>query len=81
MEQVSVTYFAILKEEAGKDKEDIPLETGDTGAAIYLRLAEKYGFPLSLRDIRVAVGDEFVSADKELKNGDCLAFIPPVAGG
>jgi molybdopterin converting factor small subunit len=78
---VSVKYFAVLRELASRDEEMIGLESGDTGSAIYLRLAERYGFPLSLHDVRLAIGDELVPMDQELMAGDSLVFIPPVAGG
>ena len=81
MSQVSVRYFAVLKEYAKVSEEKVNLESGDTGAALYLRLAEKYGFPLSLHDVRLAVSDSFVEMDRELVSGEDVVFIQPVAGG
>lgn len=78
---VKVKYFAILREMAGKREEEVVLENGDNGQALYYRLAEKYHFPLKLSDIRLAVNDTFVTTDTSLKAGDEIVFIPPVAGG
>ena len=78
---VNVKYFAMLRDRAGIDEENVSLESGDSAASIYLRLAEKYKFALSLKDLRFAINDEFGSSDTELKAGDSLVFIPPVAGG
>lgn len=78
---VKVKYFAVLRELAGKREENVSLETGDNGQALYYRLAEKYHFPLKLSDVRLAVNEVFVPTDTRLKAGDEVAFIPPVAGG
>ena len=78
---VNVKYFAMLRDCAGIDGETVSLERGDSAASIYLRLAEKYKFNLSLKDLRFAINDEFGPSDAELSPGDSLVFIPPVAGG
>ena len=66
---------------AGKAAESLEIVQGETAARVYLRLAEQYGFPLGLADIRVAVNDDFTTTDHPLSVGDRLVFIPPVAGG
>lgn len=78
---IKVKYFAVLREMAGKREEDVVLENGDNGQALYYRLAEKYHFPLKLSDVRLAVNEIFVATDTRLKPGDEVVFIPPVAGG
>lgn len=78
---IAVRYFAVLRDVSGKSSEEVNLEEGQSAGQIYRMLAEKYGFPLALSDIRVAVNDEFTSADQALKRGDTLVFIPPVSGG
>jgi molybdopterin converting factor subunit 1 len=81
MATIKVTYFAVLKDLAGKSQEDLDVEAGTSVAKIYSRLAERYGFPLALSDIRVAINDDFASLDHGIKAHDHLVFIPPVAGG
>lgn len=78
---IDVTYFAVLRDLVGKSEERLAIRHGETAAQIYLRLASKYGFPLALADVRVAVNDEFAGIDHPLTSGDRLVFIPPVAGG
>lgn len=78
---ISIRYFALLRDIAGKSEESLAVEQGSTASRVYLRLAEKYGFPLGLSDIRVAVNDDFATTDHPLTDGDRLVFIPPVAGG
>jgi molybdopterin converting factor subunit 1 len=79
--KIGIRYFALLRDLAGSDGEALQIEQGDTAARVYLRLAEKYGFPLGLSDVRMAVNDDFTSQDHPLSDGDRLVFIPPVAGG
>lgn len=78
---ITVRYFAILRDFSGKNDETVSIETGTNAGEIYLRLAKAYEFPLALTDVRVAVNDEFTSANHPLQDHDILVFIPPVAGG
>ncbi len=78
---ISIRYFALLRDLAGKSAESLSIDSGATASRVYMTLAEKYGFPLGLSDIRVAVNDDFATTDHPLSDGDRLVFIPPVAGG
>jgi len=81
MATIKVTYFAVLKDLAGKQHEQLEVAAGTSAANVYNNLAERYGFPLALADIRVALNDEFSSLDQIVNADDHLVFIPPVAGG
>ncbi|MFW7379932.1 MAG: MoaD/ThiS family protein [Oligoflexus sp.] len=81
MDYVEVSYFAMLKEAAQKSKEKIPFKLGENGRTLYESLAETYGFPLKIDQLRLAINDDFASFDEPLKAGDHVVFIPPVAGG
>lgn len=77
---VQVHYYAVLREERGKATE--PVETcAETVLDLYQELRQKYGFKLSGDLLKVAVNDEYRKWDSELKSGDTVVFIPPVAGG
>ena len=78
---ITVRYFALLKDLAGQSEESLLINHGMTAAEVYLRLAGKYDFPLALTDLRFAVNDEFTSGSHPMQSGDLLVFIPPVAGG
>jgi molybdopterin converting factor subunit 1 len=80
-ETIHIRYFAQLREQADKSLESISLLPAETPSLIYDRLTVLYGFSLPFTAMRVAVNDEFVPANYCLKNGDHLAFIPPVSGG
>ncbi len=78
---IAVRYFAVLRDASGKSSEQVQVEAGASAGQVYSMLAERYGFPLGLSEVRVAVNDEFARPDQLLKAGDTLAFIPPVSGG
>lgn len=78
--RVRVRYFAMLREQAGRDA-----ETRDTDAAtpaeLYAELAEAHGFTLPAAHVGAAVNDTFVGMDARLREGDAVTYLPPVAGG
>jgi len=79
MISVKVEYFALLRERAGRDVEN--LETGAaTAADLFEELDHRYGFPEAGR-LKVAINGEFAAWDTPLADGDAVVFIPPVAGG
>jgi sulfur-carrier protein len=78
--KVQIQYFAILREQRGVPEETIAT-TATSAAELYNELRTRYRFTLPLERVRVAVNDEFVAVTTLLRNGDCIVFIPPVAGG
>jgi len=75
-----IQYFALFREQAGKREEQ--LETVATSPAmLYAELQQRYGFKLSMNQLKVAVNNEFAEWHVSLKANDRIAFIPPVAGG
>ncbi|HVW20975.1 MAG TPA: MoaD/ThiS family protein [Opitutaceae bacterium] len=80
MKSVRVRYFAILREQRGLAEER--LETGAlTAGEIYAELSARHGFTLPPERLRAALNDEFAPWGATVREGDILAFIPPVAGG
>ena len=74
--QISVQYFAILREQRGVSSEELevsPMNVADLYLSLDLAVAPSI--------IRYAVNSEFVSGEYMLKEGDSVVFIPPVAGG
>jgi molybdopterin converting factor subunit 1 len=80
MKSVKIKYFAILREQAKTESEQLSTDC-PTYAELYLHLSEKYGFKLPPDMIQVAVNDEFARMKDELRDGTQIVFIPPVAGG
>ena len=52
----------------------------NTPADLFAELQTRYRFP-AMTSVKVAINDEFADWDRQLQDGDCVVFIPPVAGG
>jgi molybdopterin converting factor subunit 1 len=80
MKKVTLQYFAVLREQAGRSEER--LETAaTTPAELYAEVQARHGFTLPLSMLRVAVNEEFRDWSSPLEANDRVVFIPPVAGG
>lgn len=77
---VHVQYFAILREQRGLTEEKLSTAAA-TPAALYEELRARHGFTLPGDRVRAAVNEAFVASAAELREGDRVVFIPPVAGG
>lgn len=77
---IRIQYFAVLREERGIG-EEILKTAALTAGDLYEELRGKYHFRLPAERLRVSVNDQFCDWQTELKSGDCVVFIPPVAGG
>ncbi len=77
---VTVRYFAILKEERGQASEQIRTDASDL-ASLFAELSAQHHFSLAKEQLRVAVDDCFVNWNDQVKDGTQVVFIPPVAGG
>ena len=76
---IHVLFFASLKEHLGTAETQLELSTPQTVATLWETLsAGKDALPTQ---ILFAVNHEYVHADYELKEGDEVAFFPPVTGG
>jgi molybdopterin converting factor subunit 1 len=80
MKRVRVRYFAILREQRGLSEESLATEALTAGE-IYSELRARHGFTLPPERLRAALNDEFAPWNATVRDGDALAFIPPVAGG
>ncbi len=77
---IRVQYFALLRDQAGRSHEQ--LATGArTAAALFAELQQRYPFTLTMDQLRVAINAEFAEWTQDLRDGDEVVFIPPVAGG
>lgn len=80
MSRVRIEYFAVLREQAGMNEETIDT-SARTAAQLYAQLAERHGFDLEQGRLKLAVNAQFRDWSTELRDGDEVVFIPPVAGG
>ncbi len=80
--QIRALYFAVFREQLGRDEELIELADGARVRDALDQLAARHAVIGRLRGrFRVAVNQDFADEDHALAGGDELALIPPVAGG
>ena len=77
--QVNVVFFARLKRETGLEAAMIEAPAGATVRKLAAQVEQAYG--LSLRGCMVAVNETYAQPEQVLRDGDEVAFLPPVAGG
>ena len=83
---IKVLYFARLKESLNYSTEDMPLPAGVTNVTqLKAHLAERGEAWANLfsakQSIRAAINHALVDNDAAIKDGDEVAFFPPVTGG
>jgi molybdopterin-guanine dinucleotide biosynthesis protein A len=78
--RLTVRYFAMLREQAGRSSEQLDTRAANPGE-LYEELRQRRGLTLTPATLRVAINDEFGEWDAPLADGDTVVFLPPVAGG
>lgn len=80
--KVRLLFFAVLRDIAGTDERELTLREGTTARDVWFSLRNEFA---KLADYieppMTAINEEYAEADQTLRDGDELAFIPPVAGG
>jgi molybdopterin synthase catalytic subunit len=80
--RVNLLYFAAARERAGVSSETLELPQGATAAQALAAACDRHPALQAVADkLRLAVDQEFASADRPLRDGCEVALIPPVAGG
>lgn len=76
---IKILLFAHLQETIGKSQLNVDLSDYTVGQ---LKEWMENQYPqLSLQNMMVAVNEEFATDDMIVKDGDTVAFIPPISGG
>jgi len=79
---VRLLYFAVLRDITGKSETEVSLKDGVRAGDVWETLRKQYA---ELAEYRtppmIAVNETYASPETVLRDGDELAFIPPVAGG
>ena len=78
--EINLIYFAKIRQLTQIDQEKF-LTSALNAREIYIELQKKYDFNFPENYLKVAINEEYSSFETELKSGDTLVFIPPVAGG
>ena len=81
-----VLYFAWMRERMGRSEEDLspPPGVATVGALVeWLRARDAAGTAAFAQAavVRAAVNQEFAQPDTPVRDGDEVAFFPPVTGG
>ncbi|HMM54891.1 MAG TPA: molybdopterin converting factor subunit 1 [Candidatus Desulfobacillus sp.] len=82
---LKVLYFASLRETLGQSSEQLALPAGVASVGqLHAHLLERGGAWQALagtKNLRVAVNQDMATMDTPLRDGDEVAFFPPVTGG
>jgi len=80
--RVRLLFFAVLRDIAGTNETELDLPSVTRAADVWQRLrAEHPQLAGYAQPPMTAINETYASADAVLREGDELAFIPPVAGG
>jgi len=75
---IKILYFASLREQIGRSNDIIDSTDSLTVLDAWKQAT---GMPDLLENLLVAINQEYTTTDAVLKDGDELAFFPPVTGG
>ena len=80
--QVRLLFFAVLRDIAGTDERRLAVADGTTARDVWQSLRGEYA-KLSeyAQPPMIAINESYAPPETILRDGDELAFIPPVAGG
>lgn len=83
---LKLLYFAWVRERTGLSSEDVPLPDGVTtvGELVAWQRSRGEGYLAAFENddlVRVAVNQNHVDFSQTIKDGDEIAFFPPVTGG
>lgn len=80
--QVRVLFFGMLKDLAGRDGEVLQLPEHATLSDVFMHYEEMNPRLGELAaSIAISVNQQFAGPDSSLREGDEVAFLPPVSGG
>ena len=74
---ITVKYFASLREQQGKREEQLVLDKAMPIAEIWHNVSGSN----EAENVLMAINMEYVKPDAIVKDGDEVAFFPPVTGG
>lgn len=80
MKTITVNYFALFRERAGRASERVETDA-QSALDLFRSLRHRHGTDDPRGHCKVAVNDELASWDTELRDGDTVLLFPPVAGG
>ncbi len=80
--KVKTKFFAAIKDIVGTPEVELEITPGTTAGDLFQRYCRQHPRLNQYAErIMISVNLEFVSPETHLKEGDEIAFIPPVSGG
>jgi len=80
--KVRLLFFAVLRDIVGSDERELVLAEGTTAGDVWESLRGSYAKLADyMQPPMVAINETYATPADALRDGDELAFIPPVAGG
>ena len=80
--KVRLLFFAVLRDITGESESEISLHEGATAREVWHSLVARHPKLSGYTEPPMtAINETYASPDARLREGDELAFIPPVAGG
>ena len=80
--KVRLLFFAVLRDIAGTDARELSVAEGTTAREVWQMLRDAYAQLAGYtQPPMIAVNESYAAPETVLRDGDELAFIPPVAGG
>ena len=77
--QVSVKYFASLREVIGEANSVVDIEEGTSVDSLWQSIIKRKN--IEFDNVMMTVNMEYVKSEQQLMTGDEVAFFPPVTGG
>ena len=80
--KVRLLFFAVLRDITGKSEAELSLPDGARAADVWQSMRQQYADLAGYATPpMIAINEDYATAETLLRDGDELAFIPPVAGG
>jgi molybdopterin converting factor subunit 1 len=80
--KVRLLFFAVLRDIAGTNAQELALADGTTAAEVWQGLRDTHAQLAGYtQPPMIAINETYADPGAVLRDGDELAFIPPVAGG
>ena len=80
--KVRLLFFAVLRDVTGKRDDVLELPDGTRAADVWQRLRNEHrALAEYVQPPMTAINESYADPEQVLRDGDELAFIPPVAGG
>ncbi|WP_455198924.1 MoaD/ThiS family protein [Kaarinaea lacus] len=75
---ITVKFFASLRETLDRDTLSVSASKAATAADVWRIATDDHEFP---NNTLIAINMEYANADQPVRDGDEVAFFPPVTGG